>query len=1243
MRHRGFLVAIAFLWLCGASHLSYAQAVRGRIEGIVKDPQGNVVPNAALTITNQGTGETLKAASSNEGVFVVAEVKPGTYRVIAEATGFKRFTAEGIIVQVATVSTVNIDLQIGATSETITVSASDTQEVINTANAEVGDVVDRQRILDLPLDGRNPLELTALQAGVQTRTNADGEIDRFSINGNRTVANNITVDGVNASDNFLKTPANITLPVIPVSVESIGEFRVTTALPSAEFGRGTAQINAITASGTNNFRGSIFHFHRNTVFNANTFFNNSTTDSATGKSLPREPLIRNQFGGRLGGPILRDRAFFFFSYEGKRESRGLSRNRTVYTTQARQGLFRYLNGLPTTPANVAANPSLIRTVNVLSLNANRTTLDPVVARYLALTPPPNNFQLGDGLNTGGYRFNARVLSPSDQFAARFDHRLTGKHSLEGTFSYGDVNFLGDYINEGEPPFPDAPYRTRNTLGRGLSTTLRSTLSSNIINEARFGAQLSTLTFGNTAEFPEGYQVDFEQIFDPVNDFLGSGRNLRVLQFTDNLTWLRGAHTFKGGLEVRSLWSRRYTFASTLPRADFSTGVNDPGFTRTTQFPGSTTTDFNNARTLANTITGAIGSVFQTFNTLDRNSGFVAFAPEIREYGNHEADFYLQDTWRARPNLTLNLGMRYEYQTSPRELNGMSLLPVGGSAGLYGISGAGNLFQPGVLKGSQTTVLDFADQLYRADKNNFAPVLGFAWDPFKNGKTSLRGGYRMSYVRGSFNTIDGTLDDNEGLILTTQRNLGGFLRNGIAPAPVPPVVIPAAQSIQVSSTVDIRAFDENLRTPYVQEWTFSVQREILRDTALEVRYIGNHGVALYRGYDINEVNIFARDPNTGQRFIDAFRIAQNNLEAFKRARPTATPNFKYDPAIPGSQPNPLFDNVLFQGRPASEFQLSNYVTRLEEGRAGDFADYVSRVRLVSGRRGDPFYAAVDRGQLPINFIRANPNVRGAQLFTNGSFSTYHALQVELQRRLSSGLRFQFNYTFAKGLSDFIGSTGDTNSFLTLRDTSLETRQFNNTHQIAGNFIYQLPFGRGRQFLKDVQGAPNYLMSGWQIGGIVRFNTGDPLSLVSGRGTFNRDDRSALNSVDVAGNLSRDQLQELTGVRTTSGGVFYLDPNLAPGTSSDPSKIIFLNPQAGTVGALGLSSIFGPRYFNFDFSALKRTRLTERLNLEFRAEVFNVFNTVNFDNPVTDINSANFGRITSIIGRPRLMQFALRLNF
>jgi hypothetical protein len=1281
MKFKFLVIASALLLI--SSSLVFGQALRGKIEGTVKDPQAQLVPNVAITATNTGTGEKLNATTTEDGTFSINEVKPGTYTLAAEVQGFKKILIEGITVQVATVTSVAVQLELGTVNEQVNVSADDAQITINTSNSEIGEVVDRQKILELPLDGRNPFELTALNAGVQTKSDADGEVRNFSINGNRTVANNLTVDGINASDNFLKTPANITLPVIPVSVESIAEFRVTTSLPSAEFGRGTAQINAVTASGTNSFRGSVFNFHRNTVFNANNFFNNATV-LENGQSVPREPLIRNQFGGRLGGPILKDKLFFFTSYEGKRESRGLSRNRLVYTSQARQGIFRYLKNLPTTPANVAAatitaNAGTLTTQsgtcrataggtpprvvipngaicvqNLLGISGTlrfNQPIDPTIQQYLSVIPLPNNFQIGDGLNTGGFRFNSSVLLPTDQVSARFDYRINDKHTFEAVGNYGKISFDGDYINEREPAFPGSDFGTRETVGRGYSGTFRSIITPNIINEARVGAQISGLVFGNTADYSRGYLIDTGDVFNPEYSNIGTGRSLRVLQFSDNLTILRGNHTFKMGVEVRNPWVRRYSLTGTLPELSFGTG-NSTGYSQTNQFQGSGATEYADARELVNLLTGALDGVTQVFNATSPTSGAVPGAAEVRSYHNWETNLYFQDSWRFASNLNLNLGIRYELNTPPRELNNLGLLPVGGSAALYGISGDGNSFNPGVTPGPAQTILDFpaGGKLYNMDKNNFAPVVGFAWDPFKKGKMSLRGGYRISYFQGSFNTIDGTLDDNEGLIVTTTRGItSGYLRDGFGTTPTPTITVPAVQSIQTNSTVDIRAFNENLKTPYLHDFNFGIQYEIFKGTSLEVRYVGNRGKKLYRGYDVNEVNIFARDPRTGQSILDAFKIAQTNL-AVSRANGGGD-NFSYNAAFAafGSRPNPLME-VLFFGAPA-EYTNTNYLIRLDQGRAGDFADYVSRVRLISGVRGASFFNAVARGDLPINFIRANPNVRGAQFFDNGSESAYDSLQVELTRRLSGGLRFQASYTFAKGLADFTGSrtasggsiTTDTNSFLTLRDTRREYAQFNNTHQFLANAIYQLPFGRGRKFLRNTRGVLGALVGGWQVNGIVKMSSGDPLSLLSGRGTYNRDDRSASNTVDVVGGLNRQQLADLLGIRSTATGVFYINPNLAPGSTANQSEVIFNNPQPGTIGSLGLSSIFGPRFFNFDFSTLKRTRINENMNVEFRAEIFNAFNTVNYDNPETNINSPNFGRIINIVGRPRVMQFGLRLNF
>ena len=1243
-------------------HSAAAQVLRGSIDGTVRDPQDQVVPNVRISVKNAGTGSTITVTSTDDGTFTAPELQPGTYLVTAELQGFKTSFVEGIVVQVASVTSINIRLELGTVSEQVTVSADDVQATINTTNPEVGEVVDRQRILELPLDGRNPFELTALQAGVSTKSSADGDVSKFSINGNRTVANNLTVDGIDASDNFLKTPANITLSVVPVSVESIGEFRVITSLPSAEFGRGTAQINAVTASGTNQFRGSIFEYHRNTAFNANNTFNNTS-------GLAREPLIRNQFGGRLGGPIIKDRTHFFASYEGKRESRGFSRNRVVYTQDALNGIFRYIKGLPTTPEN-AANATItapagtsnttgtcratagsgrvvipvgaICVQNVLAIgNRNGQPIDPTIRDFMSIMPLPNNFEVGDGLNTGGYRFNSMVSLPTDQFSARLDHRFNSKHSFEGTFNYGDIFYDGDYINSGEPIFDGGNRRTRTTIGRGAQGTLRSAFTSNLINEFRVGAQFSSLTFGNTADFSRGYQFDLGTIDDPEVDFEGSGRDLRVLQFTDNLTWIKGNHTFKTGVTLRNPWARRYTRSGTLPSLEFGTG-NTTGFSQSNQFAGSTSDDYVTARELANTLTGAISSITQIFNVVDADTlEVIPLAPEVRTYSNWETNLYFQDSWRVTPRLSLNLGLRYELNTSPRETNNLGLIPVNGSAGLYGVSGDGNVFQPGVLTGERTYLDRPADgKLFNTDYDNFAPVAGFAWSPFKNINLAIRGGYRISYFQGSFNTIDGTLDDNEGLILTVERTQSsGYLRDGFAPIPTPTASLPALQTIQTASTVDVRAFDEDIKTPYIHDFNFGVQYEIFKNTSLEVRYVGNRGRKLYRGYDVNEVNIFAVDPRTGQSILDAFKIAQNNLAASRLA--DAGDNFGYNAAVPGSLPNPLFD-VFFGGVP-SEYTNSSYITRIDQNAAGEFADYFSRVRgAITGHagRGWPFFEAVARGDLPINFIRANPDVRGAQLFTNGSTSAYDSLQIEVTRRLRSGLRFQGSYVFAKGLSDFTGSTGDTNSFLTVRDMHREYVQYTNSHQFLANTIYQLPFGRGRSYWNG-GGWASHLISGWQIGTIFKYTSGDPLSITSGRGTYNRNDRSASNTVDV--NLTRPEIQAIAGIRSTSSGVFYFDPNLAPGSTSDPSSVIFRNPQAGTIGSLGLSSVIGPRFINVDFSTIKKTRITETMNVEFRAEIFNLFNNTNYDNPELDVNSPNFGRIISIVGRPRLMQFAIRLNF
>ncbi len=1218
-----------------------AQSVNGRIEGTVRDATEAVVPNASVIVTNAQTGTERNVTTSDEGVFAIPEVPPGIYNVRVEANSFKTVNIPNVVVEVGTPASLNVELQPGEVSEVVTIDASAAQEVVNTTNAEIGDVVERRRVLDLPLDGRNPLDLIGLQAG------ADGETGR--VNGNRARGLNITVNGINASDNFNKSEDTvINNPTIPVSVESVREFRVTTGLATAEFGRGSAQVNVISQSGTNRFSGSLFEFHRNTALNANNFFNNRD-------GVERERLIRNQFGGRIGGPILipklyngRDRTFFFFSYEGTRLAASETVNRLVYTEQARAGIFRYLNGLVTTPANVASNRSAIRTApNLLTLRPGYSTADPTIAALLARTPLPNNFDNGDGLNTGGFRFNARRSAPKDIYSFRLDHRFSDKYSFELNYAYGNDFQLGDVVNSRLQLFPGEFGTDRLLRGRGLSAALLAALSPTLVNEFRFGFQNASTDFINPSFGATPALVTLNTVASPFYDNANNGRQTPVYQFIDNLTYTRGGHLIKTGFDIRLLRGRRYNFAGTIPTVDLSITDNNPGLA-ISNFPGivnstsGSAASVNFANNLLNNLTGAIRRVSQSFNAADRDTGFVSGAPVRREYRTEEFDFYVQDTWKVRPNLTLNLGLRYEYSTVPREVNNLIVLPVGG---VFGPTAPENLFVPGGTLQPRTmndlVPEDF--QFFKDDRNNFAPVISFAYLPFKDGKTSLRAGYRVSYIRENFQLFENIVSINSGLALEASFNRSAaaptFLRNGTPTVATPTLNLPLSLQtlFQSNNSLEVAGFNENLRTPYVQEWTASIEREVFKDAVFEVRYVGNKGTKLIRVFDINEVNVFARDAVSGQSFLNAFLIAQRNLAVSRATNNGNGPsNFAFR-GLTGQQANPLFDRI-FSGGGAGLVTNSNFTTVIANGEAGELADIISRQAVGGVRPG-----LIINAGLPINFLRPNPDVRTAFFADNASRSNFHALQLELRRRFRQGVSFQANYSFGKELADFSGSAANDRTFVSLRRTDFEYGPQSPYHEFKANGIYELPIGRGQRFLNR-GGIANALLGGFQLGGILRYESGQPLSLVAELGTLNRSGRSGRDAVSLASGVTLEDVRSQIGVRRDSSGqILYFYPDFAAN---------FVDPQPGSLGSLGRGAIEGPGFFRTDFSVIKRTRITENQNVEFRAEFFNVFNNVNFgipspsntgNPPTLNVNGANFGVIDSTRGNPRIIQFALRYNF
>ncbi len=1294
-----------------------AQQLSGRIEGVVTDPQSALVAGASILATHQQTNTPYRATTGSDGGFVLPNVRLGVYTVAAEAAGFRRAVIQDVAVEVGGTAHVKFALEVGRLQEEVTVTAEAAQSIVNTADAELGAVVDNRRVLELPLNGRNAAELALQQAGVYFERSPDGQGDKLIVHGQRHRALQLTLDGIDTQDNYNRASSiMIDQPLLAMASENVEEFRVVTGLSSAEYSRGGAQISAVTRAGSNQLRGSLFWFNRNSFFGANEFFNNS--------AIPRvetPPLNRNQFGGRVGGPIFRDRTFFYLGYQQTRESRGTSVNRTVYKEEARQGIFRYLDGLRNTAENVAANPDRIRSVNLLACGgtlpavlgrecvdsrfslARRPTLDPFINNEIFRgIPLPNNTDLGDGLNTGGFRFNAKSLTVEHLPAIRIDHRLGSRHNLYATFNYIDRNIQGDYINSREPVYPAfGPLGDRLTLSRGLSLALTSTLSPAIVNEARLGFLGGENAFDIRQPFPTPFTLDLNTISDPYTPGGGdSSRDNRTVHLRNVLSWVRGSHQVKAGVEARQRFVDLYSFSNINAAGQIGLDDDDnpPGFsgadlTRLAGARSINASDEETARDLINNLAGTVGEIFQSYQVRSLESGFVANHPFRRTYKNHELDWFVSDTWRMRPNLTLNLGLRWEYASIPYETRGLALAPRGGLASVFGVSGVGGFFNPGVFEGERCNSLqslpraattanavglitDCATRyfpatsknganLWKDDHNNFGPVVSLAWDPFGNGKTSVRAGFRISYVQDAFAIIDGNLDDNEGLEVTQSciavdgscQNNPAFLRDVSASGPplprVPPFALPSTRSILDNATIDFRAFDQNLSTPYYNEWTFGISREIAAGWALEARYVGNRGGGLRRVADYNEINVGSRDRVTGQTFLDAFVSAQRNLSCNRGAGLGA----RFDDATGAGciSPNPLMA-ALLAGDPTRLRNRTGLVNALDFNETAQFAHRLTQVETSSPAagqgviRGGSFWGQVLAGRFPANFFMANPFVASARAMINDGSSTYHALEVELRRRFAQGFTMQANYSYGKALGDF---DGDDNTLIndvrpsSVRNPRYSRQEFMPRQQFNANWVYELPLGPGKPWLQG-GGVTGKITGGWQLSGLLNWRSGRPLSILSGVGTFHRTGVSAENTVNLTEDVTADRIRDLSGKRSIGPGVFWLDPCMSSflgGACTDPNapRGLFALPQPGSLGQLGQSILFGPSRFTVDMSLMKRARLRESRDLEFRWEVFNVLNKANFNVPTVNITSSNFGQITRTVSAPRLMQFALKINF
>ena len=1311
MKHPIFKVAASLICLTLLSVLTFGQATTSSLSGSVTDPTGAVVASAVVTVRNNATGQELKAPVSSSGTYTIPALGVGSYTVTVEAQGFKKAIVNDVKIDAATPATVNIALEVGAQSETVVIQGG--AEVLQTQSANISTTIQGRQITELPFTSRDALDLVLLLPG----TNTPGRPRTSTINGLPKGALNITIDGVNVQDNLIKSSDGFFTYIRP-RIDAIDEVTVSTATPGAESsGEGAVQIKFVTRGGSNEFHGSVYEYHRNPALNANYWFNNRDLkpDPRTGKA-PRDRVLLNQYGFRLGGPIWvpkvfngRDKAFFFVNYEEYKLPEQASRQRTILNPLAQQGIIQW---------NVVENGQTVtKQFPLLTEMGNKTcgsapcpsTVDPTVGPLLAQIRKASetsgaiqqnadpNFQTVSFTNSG----NQARFFPT----VRLDFNLSSKHHLENVWNYQKFTGGADFLNGVDPAFPGFPNfgiqgsrRFSNSLG------LRSTLTSSLVNEARFGLSGGTVLFFpnvNPAQFANqgGYSLGIGAagISGATATRSPSRRNSPTWQFNDTVNWTRGAHAMSFGLSYTQVnyWSSN-PVDGVVRAVGFGIAANDPANALfvTNNFPSGF--PLGTARGIYATLVGRVTSISGAGVIDEKTNKYSANGDRVQRGRQREMGLFAQDSWRFRQNLTVNAGLRWEVQFPFRALN--NAYSQTSYAELFGLSGEGNIFKPGTLTGTIPQYRPFTqdDALYKTSYDNFAPSLGIAWSPnFKDGllskvfgeggQTVVRGGYSIAYNREGTNTATSIVGANPGATFSLARNVanvgtntltpGTMLRNGL-PGPDsfnadPQYPFPATLQTSVNAVIP------NLKLGYVQSWTFGIQREINRDTVFEVRYTGNHGTSLWRQYNLNETNVVENN------FADEFKKAQANL-LYNIANGKGV-TFAYTGA--GTSPLPILAGYL-QGLSGADLNDPTKYTsaRFRDQNVYGFLspDAPNVIGLANYLQFNPalgYLTNAANAKLAANLFIVNPTVgnSGAFVIDNGGSSTYNALTFELRRRLSKGLLVQGSYTFAKAMANtFASSSAVFDQPITLRYPGLSKSlsPFNVKHGFKVNWIYELPFGKGKTFLGNVGRLADLAVGGWEFHGTARVQSGTPFS-ITGVDLVNMTAKELQDKVGLYFDNGARRLYflpddvRLNTIKAFNPGFFSAqnitgvsrNPTLgAPDANGKYIAPVNLNNRIVTYsGERGLSRVvlYGPKFQKYDLSAVKRFKITETVNFEFRAEFLNAFNHINFivGNPGSDVNtvgslgSQDFGLITqayrdlSTTNDPggRLIQFVARINF
>ncbi len=1256
---RWFRAAFVLVSISYCSGVGYAQSTT-LLRGSVTDPSNSAIPTAVIKITNSQTGLSRQTLTGTSGDYQFLQLNPGTYTITAEKPGFAPITRTDVTLLVNTPATLDLHMEVGRSSETV--SVSEEASTINTVDASVGNAFSEQQVRTLPLQTRNVVELLSLQPGVTQ----NGEVL-----GARRDQNNITLDGVDVNDNQSAglvaqntttgntyqgvngNSANINSgfnAVLSIPLDSVEEFRVTVSGQGPDQGRSSGgQVVLLTKSGTNQLHGSLYEYNRNTATSANTWFNNQA-------GVPVQQLVRNQFGASIGGPIKKDRLFYFANWEQRIDASSVAQVQAVPSESLKQGFLKVqlADGSVQTIA-----PSQLPAIDPLGIGLN-AGYQKILNQYPVGNDPA--FGQDGGLNFSGYRFNAPDHLNDLAFVAKADYRLdtAGKHTLSvrGTLQHNRQDeVLAQF--PGQPPAS-----TLRDNSKGLSAHYTAVITPSLINSFTYGLTRMGQEFSGVAG--TGFQFE-PTALAPLQNYSArpKGRTNPLNNFVDDVTWVRGSHTITMGLNLRLNRNNLSSFTSSFPLYAYGAteliGLGEDIDNSVSAYLGNANLANPTAVTNASAmLLGILNDVFVTYQYDKNGKVLPQGTPQQRSFIANSYSGYVGDAWRVNRKLTVNLGLRYENFRPPYEANGLQVdttTPLNQyfaqRNGLQAMGIPANQMSDFTLSYGLNGPVNGKQSWWAPNNADFAPRIGLAYSPGDAGglfgklfgkNSAFRMGAGLAYDQfgndlitqfdqfGSLGLTDPTNFPDSYSFTTSPRFSGAYPTLPPAAAGGFPYTPPAIAAI----TGTFLGISPDLKTPYSILLNASYSRELPGKTTFEIGYMGRLSRRLLMEGDVYTPLENYKDPGSGVTWQQNAQTVYNlaNSLAHQAGIPynnAASVVANEVAANPSLVPNLPFVNNVWPGYKNFYFPGSasaNYFYSVYGVFGSSFLDSLHAADRISGA-----YLPGRCLSAPGCYTFFAQQGSTLPMWMNAGEADFHGLTVSLRRRYSNGFQFDFNYTLSHSIDNGsaaesgAGEQGaaiqDIYNLSAFRGSS----DFDIRNNLNANFLYALPVGKGKTFLKNAPGWLDQIAGGWQVSSIWRYSTPLP-SAVQGDLAYNTN--YWLSSLAVV------------NTPTPSGGV-HIDDNGLPSVFSSINASNSFQDQppegAGTRAAVRLAPIF-----NVDISVAKSFRLPwEGHKLQFRAEAFNAFNHANFTNPSLSLESPQtFGEFQGTLP-PRSMQFALRYEF